>query len=127
MFDEELNQIINDSTNIIVVKVYNKLIRMEQIKGGIFASRNFLAEQLNISNQSVSTALRMLKASGYVTETKFNGQTQFILNHVVSQNPVEKPAEKPAEKLEKPEINQPKQEVVRKGGKTVIRTMIPDF
>ena len=31
-------------------------------------------------------------------------------------------------KEEKLQINkQPKQEVVRKGGKTVIRTMIPDF
>lgn len=126
MFDEELNQIINDSTNIIIVKVYNKLIRMEQIKGGIFASRNFLAEQLNISNQSVSTALRMLKASGYVTETKFNGQTQFILNHVVSQNPAEKPSEQ-AEKIEKQENNQPKPTVIRKGGKTITRIEIPDF
>ena len=126
MYDSELNRIIMESKNISVIKVYNKLIHMEQIKGGIISNKKFLADELGLSIQSVCSAIRMLEASGYVTETKFNGQTQFILNHVVSQNPAEKPAE-PAEKVEKQENNQPKPTVIRKGGKTITRMEIPDF
>ena len=120
MYDIELNRIIMESKNISVIKVYNKLIHMEQIKGGIISNKKFLADELGLSIQSVCSAIRMLEASGYVTETKFNGQTQFILNHVVSQNPAEKPSE-PAEKIEKQENNQPKPTVIRKGGKTITR------
>ena len=91
MFDEELNRIINDSKNIVIIKVYNKLIRMEELKGGIISSKKFIADELNISSQSVANAIKWLKGSGYVTETKFQGQTQFILNHV-SKKSTEKPA-----------------------------------
>lgn len=121
MFDEELNRIINDSKNIVIIKVYNKLIRMEELKGGIISSKKFIADELNISSQSVANAIKWLKGSGYVTETKFQGQTQFILNHVSK-----KSTEKPAEKLEKPENNQPKPTVIHKGGKTITRFEIPD-
>jgi len=34
MYEEELNQIITESNSIAVIKVYNKLIHMESIKGG---------------------------------------------------------------------------------------------
>ena len=78
MFDEELNKIINDSKNIVTIKVYNQLIRMEELKGGIISSKKFIADELNISSQSVANAIKWLKVSGYVTETKFQGQTQFI-------------------------------------------------
>ena len=122
MYDEELNEIINNASNVVVIKVYNKLIRTEQLKGGIIISKKYIAKELNLSEQSVRNAIRLLKADGYITETKFQGQTQFILNKLdesVKENSV---------KEEKEQINQqPKQEVVRKGGKTVIRTMIPDF
>lgn len=119
MYEEELNEIINKSNNVIVIKVYNKLIRTEQLKGGIIISKKYIAEELNISEQSVRNAIRVLKADGYITETKFQGQTQFILNHLANVKPVNED--------EKQENPQPKQEVVRKGGKTVIRTIIPDF
>ena len=126
MFDEELNKIINETTNVAIIKVYNKLIRMEQIKGGIIASRNYLADELKISSQSVCNALRMLKGSGYVTETTFNGQTQFILNHVVSQNSAETVEKIEQQKELKPENNKLKPTVIHKGGKTITRFEIPD-
>lgn len=126
MFDEELNRIINDSKNIVIIKVYNKLIRMEKLKGGIISSKKFIADELNISSQSVANAIKWLRGSGYVTETKFQGQTQFILNHVASEKTTEKPTE-PAEKVEQPKVNnQPKPTVIRKGGKTITRYEIPD-
>ena len=121
MYEQELNNIINTTNNIVIVKVYNKLIRMEQIKGGIISSKRFIADELKISGQSVANAIKWLKGSGYVTETKFQGQTQFILNHVSK-----KSTEKPAEKLEKPENNQPKPTVIHKSGKTITRFEIPD-
>ena len=122
MFDEELNKIINDSKNIVTIKVYNKLIRMEELKGGIISSKKFIADELNISSQSVANAIKWLKGSGYVTETKFQGQTQFILNHILS----EKSPPKPTEKDEQKENTQPKSTIVKKGGKTITRFEIPD-
>ena len=119
MFDEELNKIINDSKNIVTIKVYNKLIRMEELKGGIISSKKFIADELNISSQSVANAIKWLKGSGYVTETKFQGQTQFILNHVSSEKALEKP-------VEKPKVTKPKPTIVKKGGKTITRFEIPD-
>lgn len=119
MYDEELNEIINKASNVVVIKVYNKLIRTEQLKGGIIISKKYIAEELNLSEQSVRNAIRLLKDDGYITETKFQGQTQFILNHLTK--------EKPAESVEKVEKPQPKQEVIRKGGKTVTRMMVEGF
>ena len=119
MYEQELNNIINTTNNIVIVKVYNKLIRMEQIKGGIISSKRFIADELKISGQSVANAIKWLKGSGYVTETKFQGQTQFILNHVSSEKPVEKP-------VEKTEVTKPKPTIVKKGGKTITRFEIPD-
>ena len=48
MYEQELNNIINTTNNIVIVKVYNKLIRMEQIKGGIISSKRFIADEQSI-------------------------------------------------------------------------------
>ena len=95
---------------------------MEQLKGGVMVTRKYLAEELNLSQPYVGDIIKWLIKAEFIKENILNGQTQFILNKLdesVKENSV---------KEEKQQINQqPKQEVVRKGGKTVIRTMIPDF
>ena len=127
MYENELNKVINDAKYLSVVKVYNKLIHMEQVQGGIISNKKFLADELGLSIQSVCNAIRMLKASGYLSEIKFNGQMKFILNHLDFEKSDKNDAEKVV-KVEKSDENiKPRQEIVRKGGKTVTRTMIPGF
>ena len=127
MYENELNKVINDAKYLSVVKVYNKLIHMEQVQGGIISNKKFLADELGLSIQSVCNAIRMLKASGYLSEIKFNGQMKFVLNHLDFEKSDKNDAEKVV-KVEKSDENiKPRQEIVRKGGKTVTRTMIPGF
>lgn len=121
MYEEELNKIINESKNIIVIKVYNKLIHMEQVKGGIITSKMYLSKELGVAIQSIYVAIRILEASGYITETKYNGQTKFILHKMTKEKAVQ-----PAENVEKAQKPQPKPVVIRKGGKMITRFEIPD-
>ena len=61
----------------------------------------------------------MLKASGYLSEIKFNGQMKFVLNHLDFEKSDKNNSEKVV-KVEKSDENiKPRQEIVRKGGKTV--------
>ena len=59
----------------------------------------------------------------FITETKINGYKQIILNKL------DETADKISDEIEKSQVNnqQANQEVIRKGGKTIVRTMIPDF
>jgi len=123
MYEEELNEIINKASNVVVIKVYNKLIRTEQLKGGIIISKKYIAEELNVSEQSVRNAIRALKADGYITETKFQGQTQFILNQIANVNT----KKNLNDNVKSKENNQSRQEIIKKGGKTVTRMMVEGF
>ena len=122
MYSKELDKLIEIAPNIGTIRLYNKLSKMEQFKGGVMVTRKYLAEELNLSQPYVGDIIKWLIKAEFIKENILNGQTQFILNKLdesVKENSV---------KEEKPKINQqPKQEVVSKGGKTVIRTMIPDF
>ena len=121
MYEEELNQIITESNSIAVIKVYNKLIHMESIKGGVISSKKYIAEELGFPVQTISYAIKLPISSGYITKTTFQGQTQFILNKICEDK---KEPEKSAEnKIKSP----PNEEIVRKGGKTIIRKMVPGF
>ena len=122
MYSKELDRLIEMAPNIGTIRLYNKLSKMEQFKGGVMVTRKYLAEELNLSQPYVGDIIKWLIKAEFIKENILNGQTQFILNKLdesVKENSV---------KEEKSQISQQtKQEVVRKGGKTVIRTMIPDF
>ena len=119
MYEEELGQVIMSSANVMNIKLYYHLTKMKQFEGGVVASRKFIADELNMSAQYTHTAFNWLIENHFITETKFQGQTQFILNHVSSEKPVEKT-------VEKPEVTKPKPTIVKKGGKTITRFEIPD-
>ena len=122
MYEKELNQLIKLAPNVSTIKIYNMLINMEQFKGGILVSRKYVAEELNLSIPYTHKIFDWLIKAEFITETKINGYTQIILNKLDESD------NKTVEKVEKPKENhQPKQEIIRKGGKTIVRTMIPDF
>ena len=122
MYSKELDKLIEIAPNIGTIRLYNKLSKMEQFKGGVMVTRKYLAEELNLSQPYVSDIIRWLIKVEFIKENILNGQTQFILNKL------DESVKENSMKEEKPQINQqPKQEVVRKGGKTVISTMIPYF
>jgi len=125
MYEEELGQVIMTSSNVMNIKLYYHLTKMKQFEGGIVASRKFIANELNMSAQYTHTAFNWLIENHFITERKFQGQTQFILHKIVEMTN-NKPSEQ-AEKVEKQENNQPKPTVIRKGGKTITRMEIPDF
>ena len=122
MYEKELNQLIKLAPNVSTIRIYNMLINMEQFKGGVMVSRKYVAEELNLSISYTHKIFDWLIKADFIKENQINGYTQIILNKLDESD------NKTVEKVEQPKENsQPRQEVVRKGGKTVIRTMIPDF
>ena len=126
MYEEELGQVIISSANVMNIKLYYHLTKMKQFEGGVVASRKFIADELNMSAQYTHTAFNWLIENHFITKRKFQGQTQFIL-HKISEMTSNKPAET-VEKVDQPKENpQPRQEIVRKGGKTITRMIVEGF
>ena len=91
------------------------LINMEQFKGGVLVSRRYVAEELNLSVSHTHKAFDWLIKADFIKENQINGYTQIILNKL------DESENKTVEKVEQPKENpQPRQEVVRKGGKEPI-------
>ena len=80
MYSKELDKLIDIAPNIGTIRVFNKLSKMEQFKGGVVVSRKYLAEELNLSQPYVGDIIKWLIKSEFIKETTLNGQTQFILN-----------------------------------------------
>ena len=123
MYEKELNQLIKLAPNITTIRVYNMLINMEQFKGGVVVSRKYVSEELNLSIQHTNKAFQWLIKAEFITEKKINGYNQFILNKL--EDKVDEKVEKKEETQVK--TSQTKQEVVKKGGKTIVRTVVPGF
>ena len=122
MYNKEFDRLIELAPNIATIRVYHKLMKMEPFKGGIVTSKKFIADELNLSSQYVGKVFEWLIKSNFVIETTLNGQTQFILNKL------EESTNNDSAKVEqKQENHQPKQEIIRKGGKTVTRMMVEGF
>ena len=122
MYEKELNQLIKLAPNVSTIRIYNMLINMEQFKGGVMVSRKYVAEELNLSIPYTHKIFDWLIKADFIKENQINGYAQIILNKLDESD------NKTVEKVEHPKENhQPRQEVIRKCGKTIIRTMIPDF
>ena len=122
MYNKEFDRLIELAPNIATIRVYHKLMKMEPFKGGIVTSKKFIANELKLSSQYVGKVFEWLIKSNFVIKTTLNGQTQFILNKL------EESTNDESSKIEhKQENHQPKQEVVRKGGKTITRMMVEGF
>ena len=122
MYSKELDRLIEMAPNIGTIRLYNKLIKMEQFKGGVMVTRKYLAEELNLSQPYVSDIIRWLIKAEFIKENILNGQTQFILNKL------DESTNNDCVKVEhKQENHQPKQEIIKKGGKTITRMMVEGF
>ena len=122
MYNKEFDRLIELAPNIATIRVYHKLMKMEPFKDGIVTSKKFIADELKLSSQYVGKVFEWLIKSNFVVETTLNGQTQFILNKL------EESTNDNSLKIEqKQENNQPKQEIIRKGGKTITRMMVEGF
>ena len=122
MYEKELNQLIKLAPNVSTIRIYNMLINMEQFKGGVMVSRKYVAEELNLSIPYTHKIFDWLIKADFIKENQINGYTQIILNKLDESD------NKTVEKVEQPKENpQPRQEVVRKGGKTITRMMVEGF
>lgn len=122
MYEKELNQLIKLAPNVSTIRIYNMLINMEQFKGGVLVSRRYVAEELNLSIPYTHKIFDWLIKADFIKENKLNGYTQIILNKLDESD------NKTVEKVEQPKENhQPKQEIIKKGGKTITRMMVEGF
>ena len=122
MYNKEFDKLIELALNIATIRVYHKLMKMEPFKGGIVTSKKFIADELKLLSQYLGKVFEWLIKSHFVIETTLNGQTQFILNNL------EELVDSNNTKVDhKQENHQPKQEIIRKGGKEITRMMVEDF
>ena len=122
MYSKELDKLIEIAPNIATIRVYNKLTKMEQFKGGVVTSRKYIADELNLSGQYVCKVFEWLIKAEFIKESSVNGQTQFILNKL--EELVDSNIAKIEEATEKAKS---KQQSISKGGKTVTRMMVEGF
>ena len=123
LYSEVISKLIQSTPNVATIRVSDFLTHKNQFEGGVVISRKFIADELKLPGTSVLRAINWLLENKYLTETTSNGFSKFIINVENKQIEDVKVKDEPQE-LEK---SQPKQEVIRKGGKTITRTMIPDF
>ena len=85
-------------------------------------SRRYVTEELNLSIPYTHKIFDWLIKADFIKENQINGYTQIILNKLDESD------NKTVEKVEQPKENpQPKQEVIRKDGKTITRMMVEGF
>ena len=118
-----ISKLIQSTPNVATIRVFDFLTHKNQFEGGVVISRKFIADELKLPGTSVLRAINWLLENKYLTETTLNGFSKFIINVENKQIEDVKAKDEPQE-LEK---SQPKQEIIRKGGKTITRKMIPDF
>ena len=96
---------------------------MTKFEGGVLINRKFIADELKLPGTSFLRAINWLIENKYLTETTSNGFSKFIIN-VENKQIDEVNSKEESKEIEK---SQPKQEIIRKGGKTITRMMVPDF
>ena len=123
MYSEIISKLIQSTPNVATIRVFDFLIHKNKFEGGVVISRKFIADELKLPGTSVLRAINWLIENKYLTETTSNGFSKFIIN-VENKQIDEVNSKEESKEIEK---TQPKQEIIRKGGKTITRTMIPDF
>lgn len=122
MNSKEFDRLIEIAPNIATVRVYHKLMNMEQFKGGVLTSKKFIADELGISAQYIGKVFEWLIKSNFIIETTLNGQSQFILNKLDENFDDNEP------KIEQNQKNnESNQEIIQKGGKTITRMIVEGF
>lgn len=121
VYNKIMSKLIRTAPSFNVIKVYDFLITANKFEGGVVGTKQFIADEIQTTLQSVIRSFKWLKNNNYVIETTVNGIPKFIINENILQNEV-KPQNKEVE-----EVKQPRHEIIRKGGKTVTRMEIPDF
>ena len=123
MYSEIISKLIQSTPNVATIRVFDFLIHKNKFEGGVVISRKFIADELKLPGTSVLRAINWLIENKYLTETTSNGFSKFIIN--VENKQIDEVNSK--EKSKEIEKTQPKQEIIRKGGKTITRMMVPDF
>ena len=123
MYSEIISKLIQSTPNVATIRVFDFLTHKNQFEGGVVISRKFIADELKLPGTSVLRAINWLIENKYLTETTSNGFSKFIIN--VENKQIDEVNSK--EKSKEIEKTQPKQEIIRKGGKTITRMMVPDF
>ena len=119
MYSKLKSKLIKITPNLATVRVFDFLLCEEKFDGGVFTTKKFVADTLNITMPTTIHSFQWLIDNHFLIETTKNGIPKFVINENL-ENIEQKPKEL------KPENNQPKPTVIHKGGKTITRFEIPD-
>ena len=75
-----IKDLILEAPSFSVMKVFLLLSTMQPYEGGVKTTKQAIADELGASYGSIWSACKWLDKNGYITETKNNGQTMFLLN-----------------------------------------------
>ena len=84
LYKDAYRELIIKNTSPSILRVFGLLMTKQEFENGIKATKKALADELNISYDSVMIAFKWLKENGYVKEHKVNGITEFVLNPTVT-------------------------------------------
>ena len=80
VYREAFMRLTLEATSPSVLRVFNSLMTKQPFEGGIKTTKKAIADELNISYDSVMVAFKWLKEHKYIKETKTNGVPEFLLN-----------------------------------------------
>lgn len=80
IYREAYRNLLLKVTNPSILRVFGLLITKQEFERGIHATKKAIAEELNISYDSVMVAFKWLKENNYIKEHKVDGVIEFLLN-----------------------------------------------
>ena len=80
VYREAYRNLLREVTNPSILRVFGMLMTKQGFDRGINTTKKAIADELDISYDSVMVAFKWLKENSYIKERKVNGQTEFLLN-----------------------------------------------
>lgn len=80
VYRDTYRNLLLETTNPSVLRVFGLLMTKQEFENGVRTTKKSVADELNISYDSVMVAFKWLKENNYLKERKVNGQTEFLLN-----------------------------------------------
>ena len=124
VYNKIMSKLIRTAPSFNVIKVYDFLITANKFEGGVVGTKQFIANKIQTTLNSVIRSFKWLKDNNYVTETTVNGIPKFIINENILDNDNKITPSDTSINIK--ETNKPKATVIHRGGKTITRYEIPD-
>lgn len=80
VYRDNFMHFLKQTTNPSVLRVFGSLMTKQEFDHGVRTTKKAIADELNISYDSVMVAFKWLREHGYIKERKVRGQTEFLLN-----------------------------------------------